>query len=120
MQGQCFPKDPLCATYANNDKGVPACQECVSKYYLKDGSCLLAERGCIYDSTGKCTCAVHFAMNSDGKCQIPGCSDYNGNTCVACSSPFVLADSICGVPNCDQISWNGCDICKSGYLLVNL
>jgi hypothetical protein len=73
--GACWPKDPNCAAYGPVSS-KPLCRQCVDRFYLLNGTCRPADKGCSYDNNGVCTCKSNFTLKA-GKCEIVGCCSYN-------------------------------------------
>lgn len=58
---QCISKDPNCLAY-DLVNGQTACVKCAARYFLLNGQCKVAEKGCAYDTQGKCTCKHGFYL----------------------------------------------------------
>lgn len=72
---QCFVRDVNCLEYSTGS--TFACIRCAPKFYLFQGTCRPAIRGCNYDNQGKCFCKSPFELSPQNTCEIRGCNSYN-------------------------------------------
>lgn len=65
---KCFVKDVNCLQYSIDSKNNPICTQCAARFYLFQGVCKPATKGCNYDDQGRCVCKTSFNVSPKGTC----------------------------------------------------
>ena len=103
---ECVKFDHCLSLIDYNDKDH--CYSCIEGYALSNDrtSCKSFENCSQLDKEGtKCSkCYGYYHLNSDGRCEITLCSNYENNVCTACYNGYFLNDN----KECQKITIENC------------